>query len=299
MTQVGKDRSCLQCGTQFHGAHLRCRRCRKTERDCVDCGKTFAGDQSKCRTCSATERPCRKCGVTFNGVGTLCGSCRCRPRDCQTCGRRFKGTNFNCGTCQGCERECLLCGKEFRGTNLICGWCGAHERECVECGLVHFEKLKRCYYCRHAERTCKRCGSLFLGVQNTCNPCRGADIRNRLPAHERSRLAAERMQMRIDAAGPEPRKLFAAIRAEGPCVYCGGTPETVDHVVAILDGGTHDEGNLVPCCRSCNTSKGNRRLTRWRRDRVERGVATSPKVAAVHQRQVDAERLAAGMGAAS
>lgn len=43
------------------------------------------------------------------------------------------------------------------------------------------------------------------------------------------------------------------------CVYCGAEPDTIDHVVP--DGGRR--GNLVPACRSCNSSKGRRDVREW------------------------------------
>ena len=43
---------------------------------------------------------------------------------------------------------------------------------------------------------------------------------------------------------------------EAPCIYCEGPGGTVDHVIPVLYGGTDDEDNLVPACRSCNSSKG-------------------------------------------
>ena len=48
------------------------------------------------------------------------------------------------------------------------------------------------------------------------------------------------------------------------CFYCGGLPETVDHVMPLKLGGTNFEGNLVPCCRSCNGSKNALTLMEWR-----------------------------------
>lgn len=52
------------------------------------------------------------------------------------------------------------------------------------------------------------------------------------------------------------------------CVYCGGTAETWDHVFATVRGGGfsghgHRLGNLVPCCKPCNSSKGNQDWTRF------------------------------------
>lgn len=47
------------------------------------------------------------------------------------------------------------------------------------------------------------------------------------------------------------------------CVYCGAPGETWDHLVGLvkhseLNGYGHQVGNLVPCCRACNSHKGNR-----------------------------------------
>lgn len=47
------------------------------------------------------------------------------------------------------------------------------------------------------------------------------------------------------------------------CVYCGLPAQTWDHLVGVVKnglpaGGGHQLGNLVPCCKDCNSSKGNR-----------------------------------------
>jgi 5-methylcytosine-specific restriction endonuclease McrA len=44
------------------------------------------------------------------------------------------------------------------------------------------------------------------------------------------------------------------------CVYCGEVfpPDqlTLDHVQPRVRGGDGSDGNLVACCRACNTAKG-------------------------------------------
>jgi len=41
------------------------------------------------------------------------------------------------------------------------------------------------------------------------------------------------------------------------CVYCGAAEGlTIDHVVALANGGAHAQDNLVVACKSCNSSKG-------------------------------------------
>lgn len=47
--------------------------------------------------------------------------------------------------------------------------------------------------------------------------------------------------------------------AKGVCYYCGSkTPAkelTMDHIVPIARGGKSTRGNVVPCCKTCNTAK--------------------------------------------
>jgi hypothetical protein len=47
------------------------------------------------------------------------------------------------------------------------------------------------------------------------------------------------------------------------CVYCDQPAQTWDHVMAIVKGGKfsgfgHQVNNLLPCCKNCNSQKGNR-----------------------------------------
>jgi 5-methylcytosine-specific restriction endonuclease McrA len=57
---------------------------------------------------------------------------------------------------------------------------------------------------------------------------------------------------------PGWRRLRAATFARygRACWRCGAYATTVDHVVAVVLGGTHDLSNLRPCCQHCNSSAG-------------------------------------------
>ena len=60
--------------------------------------------------------------------------------------------------------------------------------------------------------------------------------------------------------------------AWGGCAYCGtrGKPLQRDCVLAISRGGRYTLENVVPACRSCNTSKCNDEVTGWlRRKRLD------------------------------
>jgi 5-methylcytosine-specific restriction endonuclease McrA len=66
---------------------------------------------------------------------------------------------------------------------------------------------------------------------------------------------------------------WAALReAWGGCAYCGANegPLQRDCVLPISRGGRYTLTNVVPACRSCNTSKCSDEVTGWlRRKRLD------------------------------
>lgn len=49
------------------------------------------------------------------------------------------------------------------------------------------------------------------------------------------------------------------------CFYCPSKEAIeADHVLPISRGGSHGIGNLLPACRSCNASKGNKTIMEFR-----------------------------------
>jgi 5-methylcytosine-specific restriction endonuclease McrA len=78
-----------------------------------------------------------------------------------------------------------------------------------------------------------------------------------------------RRRVRIQSNGQflilpkEIKRLYASA-----CFYCQGQQRIeADHLIPVSKGGRHSIGNLVPACRWCNASKGNRLLSEWKRDR--------------------------------
>lgn len=51
------------------------------------------------------------------------------------------------------------------------------------------------------------------------------------------------------------------------CAYCGHKQRykelTIDHIIPLAKMGTDDYWNLLPACRSCNLSKGDRAIRQW------------------------------------
>jgi hypothetical protein len=76
------------------------------------------------------------------------------------------------------------------------------------------------------------------------------------------------------------------------CAYCGSQAQTWDHIFATVrdsrfSGHGHQLGNLLPCCKPCNSAKGNKHWRRYleakggsdatvRAEAIERFLAANP-----------------------
>jgi 5-methylcytosine-specific restriction endonuclease McrA len=63
---------------------------------------------------------------------------------------------------------------------------------------------------------------------------------------------------------------IAMVQAEDRCLYCGHPVEfgkmTVDHVRTFRNGGTNTYDNLLPCCGTCNSKKGDKPILEFLRE---------------------------------
>lgn len=64
-------------------------------------------------------------------------------------------------------------------------------------------------------------------------------------------------------------------RFKGRCAYCGRRATTWDHIFPVTCGGNSTPGNVVPACRTCNSSKGDRDVFDWM---VEKGIVPSDEL---------------------
>ena len=75
-------------------------------------------------------------------------------------------------------------------------------------------------------------------------------------ADSRESYALRREEANLHIANPSVRKRI--FKRDGHrCLHCGKTERlSVDHVVAVANGGGNEDENLQTLCRSCNASKG-------------------------------------------
>ncbi len=62
---------------------------------------------------------------------------------------------------------------------------------------------------------------------------------------------------------------------KGVCYHCEQkfkpTELTMDHLIPIARGGKSDKKNCVPCCKDCNTKKGNKTRAEMALESMEAG----------------------------
>lgn len=66
-----------------------------------------------------------------------------------------------------------------------------------------------------------------------------------------------------DLTGAQWREILKSYN--GHCAYCmcNDKPLTKDHVIPLERGGNNTASNVVPACKSCNSSKGTKYVTEW------------------------------------
>lgn len=137
-----------------------------------------------------------------------------------------------------------------------------------------------CHPCRRVtsqrDRTpCIDCAEPSLGRR--CRTCSARARRIRSAGDTR----VQRWSRERDAPGLSQKARYRLLaqwkRQCRSCAYCPSLATTVDHVIPLVRGGTNHEGNLVPCCRRCNSSKAARLISEWRHGRQAAPMVTLPE----------------------
>lgn len=167
---------------------------------------------------------------------------------------------------------CALCGElMWSGTTSL----PPGEAVCRPCRKV---LPKREPQAPTPRKQCVDCGAMCWATR--CRPCYDLHIKaDPKTALRRKRERAIRQRRECAAPGltrDQRRKLGLKWRRQGRrCTYCDALATQVDHVMPLALGGTNYEGNLTPCCASCNVHKSDSLLIEWKwkirvkRERVE------------------------------
>jgi 5-methylcytosine-specific restriction endonuclease McrA len=175
-------------------------------------------------------------------------------------------------------RFCKVC-KEWKPIALFCVDASRNEgvstkcRRCVKvtAGPLRVERLARATigdgWCRDCKDWRRDRQAVRRGICRACQNVRDrdryksdADYRSRRQNHVYTR------KRRIEAVPPDGAELLLDMFA-GSCAYCESPADTWDHLSPVSQGGRTAPGNIVPACRSCNSSKSDKDLLRWLAER--------------------------------
>lgn len=157
--------------------------------------------------------------------------------------------------------------------NLWCNTCGKRMHR----GKGSLPQGKaRCQQCRPGagKTPCQACGIPSWGVR--CRPCR--DKVQRIRPDDDTRVSRRLREQAAPGLNQTQRKRLLSrwVRQCRSCAYCPSLATTVDHVIPLVRGGTNHEGNLVPCCKQCNSSKAARLVSEWRHGRQPARTVMTP-----------------------
>ena len=188
---------------------------------------------------------------------------------CTQCGNPYERSRYRNASpfCSAACRNRAARGGSTSGRKpqewLACTECGAKVRK--ERGSAQPDRV-RCRSCRSNQtaRTCPDCSGVKSATAEVCRACRAK--RQTIRASDDSRLV--RKHREHDAPGirwSDRKRLLAKWKRQGKrCAYCDRLADTIDHAVPLVRGGTNYEGNLVPACKSCNSSKSGYLIAEWR-----------------------------------
>lgn len=226
------------------------------ERTCVcpECGAPFTTSHPFKKWCS---RPCTVKGNNAVQNGKAARNYAARP--CPGCGSPFTPARWDSTHCsRNCKRRVLV-PSPAQPRDVTCEFCRgtfqAVRSDARFCSPVctYGARIGGAY-----TRICLSCSADITGRMGNAEYCDGCAKGRYLDYGHRYRA-----RKRNGAVLPISSRSLRRFR-RGRCAYCPAVADTIDHVIPLARGGRHAEGNLLPACRSCNSSKGDKLLIEWK-----------------------------------
>lgn len=170
---------------------------------------------------------------------------------------------------------------KYNGKNLICGLCNKEfytplcritakfcSRKCADLfkrkSIEHKKAVRKLYYQINKD---------YINARQLVWSHRNIEkrkiIKNRWRAKNKERtnfLSRMYHYRQKNAKGKTTFEEMQELYKNNPiCVYCGkNKSNTIDHIKPLSQGGSNNFENLIACCVSCNSKKGDRSLIKWK-----------------------------------
>lgn len=264
---------------------------RRPDVPCVGCGKLcwrdsrFSLAEQPPRTCRACRaRPdalCETCGTQFKAKKNNGKVQRFCSKPCKGVASRSQAPKALAPSAPWVMGYCAYCGDPFttrKSGSLYCSMpCRRMRAAASRQGrdwststeLIHDPKPRRTFTPEHTSSgrifvsgECRRCGDLFTIIDQLENRycstrCARADGKDRRRARKREAFVEnvyrakvfERDGWRCQICRRKVDRLKAAPHPKAP---------TLDHIIPLAKGGTHEPRNAQLACFTCNSRKGDR-----------------------------------------
>lgn len=239
---------------------------------CMGCGKPFQTDTHKLYCCDGCKPPkinkhnkihkkiCLHCGIGYNTHHTEQMYC---SKHCMGLARRKPETQNIVKTLP----ICAVCGKEFNGY--------VNSKRCSDgcrkeySSIRSYKRSKEIHNNKTNPRECGECGISFnpeYGNKHRCFCSNNCSIRFANRVVKQKRRAVKKNAF----VAPVSYKLIYE-RDGGICQLCGKkvrmqikwpdqTCGSIDHIIPLSIGGTHEPKNVQLAHHICNSFKGNRAM---------------------------------------
>jgi len=284
-TEDGFRHECKECRGINFGIHqeYEIRKAKEGFKVCKECRKELLANV---RHFFASEKG-------KYGVASTCKQCLGYEYGNQRLNRTFqakKGYKF----CVSCKKELPADNVHFfkngeKGFTSRCKKCEGHNYGVKRPNKV-LEKKEGYYFCSSCRRfKLKKHFAIakdrVSGVKSTCKECVNKNYHENMKNQEYRDLRNEKLreykkenrdkfniyQQRRRSKAKELDSSLTADQWENikdlflhECCYCG--EEKVleqDHFIPLSKGGEYTHNNIVPACKNCNSSKGNKDFSKW------------------------------------
>jgi 5-methylcytosine-specific restriction endonuclease McrA len=175
-------------------------------------------------------------------------------RICQNCGKAYQSTRSNDTGC--CSQACVFLLRRAPQTQVeLYAGLRMDPRERRAASITPLPSLRRCWYAGR----CPECGTWFVSTQPEIRSC------SKSCAH---RAAGSRRRALLRDAFVAPVSRIAIYERDNwTCQLCGKpvdresvTPSplapSIDHIIPLANGGTHEPANVQCAHFLCNSLKG-------------------------------------------
>ena len=172
-----------------------------------------------------------------------------------------------CSKC-GVEKPESEFGKNARGAGGLMSCCKSCVNEYQRLRYANDPENARAKVAAYRERNPERVrASAAISYEKRKGQVLAYCRRWRKPQRGREWQAARKHNRRVMAGPAITADIVRELKAEygGVCPYCRETIVNghIDHIRPISKGGTNARENLVYCCATCNTQKGNKSLLQF------------------------------------